>query len=78
MTDKRALLEELLPLMERNGADAAHLAVMREPEWQARVTVENLQFLLQQHRELAALRQQNAGLYERWQQSKQPRGPDPH
>lgn len=76
MNDKRRLLDELLSSMEQCGTDADHIAAMRRPEWLEQVHVESLEFLLSKYRELQALRRQNEGLYERWQQSKQQPGPD--
>lgn len=70
MTDKRALFDEVLSLMEQNGVEAEILEQMRQPEWLERVSVENLEFLLRQHRELRALKVANSGLYERWRASK--------
>lgn len=71
MDAKRTLLDQLLPMMEQNGVEPGLLRAMREPVWLEAVTMENLQFLLQRHLALQELRQQNAGLYDRWQQSKQ-------
>lgn len=76
MIDKRALFAEVLLLMEQNGIDAEALHHMRQPAWLERVSVENLRFLLQRHRELRALRERNAGLLERWEASRRERGPD--
>lgn len=73
---KKALLAELLPLMEANGAEPALLDAARAPGWIEQVTVENLEFLLRQHRELQDLRGRNAGLLARWLGSKGERGPD--
>ncbi len=75
MTEKRALLDELFPLLEANGCDAELLGKMRHPDWIERVSVANLEFMLRQQRELRALRAQNEGLYERWQRSKRTPGP---
>lgn len=67
---KRALFDELHPLMRRNGAGEDLLAKMQEPSWLEQVHIENLRFLLDKHRELEKLRVENDGLYERWQASK--------
>ena len=68
---KRALFEELVRLLRANGTEAELLALVEEPSWLERVPLENLRFLVGKHRELAELRARNAGLFERWQQSKQ-------
>jgi hypothetical protein len=68
--DKHALFDELVQLLRASGTDAELLALVEEPSWFERVSLENLRFLVGKHRELADLHAQNAGLYERWQASK--------
>lgn len=63
---KRALFDELVPLMRRNGIDEDLLARMLEPSWLGQATEENLRFLLEKHRELARSSAENDDLFVRW------------
>ncbi len=71
MDSKDRVLQELLPLMAANGVEERILSAMREADWIAAVSLENLEFLLRQHRELRERQPETQRLYERWRASKE-------
>ncbi len=57
--NKQELLNEFFELLRRNNTDEGSIERFSNPQWQEKVTIDNLKILIEKEKEYAAIKERN-------------------